>query len=158
MISYGSGYFCIELKIKGWKRSQRDKYPLAALSISLEPGMTDDPARLSGTNILCFLRAISVARYLSRVCIIVVYYLPLGTFNLHHFLPRRTMPEAAPRSPRRIMSWNFRPLKFQLTMDESCPCVSPNLPWTFVHPRVVCHRDRRKKFHRREEIKKYLDK
>jgi len=55
--------------------------------------MTDDLARLPGTNILCFLRAISVARYLSRVCIIVVYYLPLGTFNLHHFLPRRTMPE-----------------------------------------------------------------
>jgi hypothetical protein len=74
-------------------RSQRDKYPLAALSISPELGMTDDLARLPGTNILCFLRAISVARYLSRVCIIVVYYLPLGTFNLHHFLPRRTMPE-----------------------------------------------------------------
>jgi len=55
--------------------------------------MRDDPERLPGTNILCFLRAISVARYLSRVCIIVVYYLPLATFNLHHFLPRHTMPE-----------------------------------------------------------------
>lgn len=55
--------------------------------------MTDDSAGLPGTNILCFLRAISVERYLSRVCIIVVYYLPLGTFNLHHFLARHTMPE-----------------------------------------------------------------
>lgn len=117
--------------------------------------MTDDLARLPGTNILCFLRAISVARYLSRVCIIVVYYLPLGTFNLHHFLPRRTMPGAAARSPKRITPRNFRPLKFQLTMDESCPCVSPSLPRTLVRLRVVCHRDR-KKFHRGEEIKKRI--
>lgn len=75
-----------------------DKYPLAALSISPEPRMTDDPARLPGTNVFC---AISVARYLSRVCIIVVYYLPLGTFNLRHFLPRHTMPPAAAGISRR---------------------------------------------------------
>lgn len=116
--------------------------------------------------------AISVARYLSRVCIIVVYYLPLGTFNLRHFLPRHTMPRR--RRPGRIMSRNFRPLKFQLTMVESCPggSLSPppsprchpdgvargNLPRTFVRPRVVCHRDRRKKFHRgRGNKKKYPD-
>jgi len=77
---------------KALQRVLSDKYPLVALSISREPGMTDDLARLPGTNILFSARAISVARYLSRVCIIVVYYLPLGTFNLHHFLPRHTIP------------------------------------------------------------------
>lgn len=67
MINYGFEYFCIKLETKGWKHSQRDKYPLAALSILLESGMTDDPARLSGTNILCFLHDICRALFISSV-------------------------------------------------------------------------------------------
>lgn len=117
--------------------SRGDKYPLAALSISPVPGMTDDPRRDSYRGQIFYVSsAISVARYLSRVCIIVVYYLALGTFNLHHFLPRRTMPSSTRRrSPGRIMPRNFRPLKFQLTMDESCPRASPRLPL----PNPACH-------------------
>lgn len=140
-----------------------DKYPLAALSISRKLGMTDDPrARDSQGQIYFVFRARDIsgsrALFISRVCIIVVYYLSTAraTFNPRHFPPHNA-PEICRMMPPR----NFRPpSKFQLTMDESHPlpvraCLSPPLilfpsPLCRTCSRVVCHRDRRKRSSSRE--------
>lgn len=98
--------------------------------------------------------AISVACYLSRVCIIVVYYLPLGTFNLHHFLPRHTMPRQRDLDGTNNIA-EFPTVEISTYDGRKLPPyhtypvypIPINTPWTVVRPCIVCHWDRRKKFH-----------
>lgn len=97
--------FCWEVigeKLSSKKLARGDKYPLAALSISRKLGMTDDPrARDSQGQIYFVFRARDIsgprALFISRVCIIVVYYLSTAraTFNPRHFPPHTMRPRSA---------------------------------------------------------------
>lgn len=113
---------------KALQRVLSDKYPLVALSISREPGMTDDLARLPGTNILCFLRA----RYLSHVIYLECVLLLFIIYRSVHLTCIISYRDTQYRNGSEISETNnaaeFPATEISTYDGLKLPSVSPNLP------------------------------
>lgn len=125
-------------KSQGEKALQRvlsDKYPLVALSISREPGMTDDLAQLPGTNILCFLRA----RYLSHVIYLECVLLLFIIYRSVHLTCIISYRDTQCRNGSEISETNnaaeFPAAEISTYDGLKLPSVSPSPRG----PRIVCH-------------------